>query len=116
MILVYPVIIMGKKTHSGTRDNLLGKTPSATDLALLSNEQQVTAQTPPTFLAHSKLDGLVPVENSAIFHAALLAHHVPSEFLELETGDHGLGCGQSKEWEMWQAHCLTWLQGRGLAK
>ncbi len=116
MVLVYPVITMGAKTHVGSRENLLGKTPSDADIALLSNETQVTPQTPPTFLAHSKKDSAVPVADSEMFYAALQANKVPAEFLELETGDHGLGCGHGPEWEMWLAHCLAWLQGRGLAK
>jgi acetyl esterase/lipase len=116
MLLVYPVITMGEKTHAGSRENLLGHNPSAADILSLSNEKQVTAQTPPTFLAHSKLDSVVSVDNSAMFYAALQAQHVPTEFYELATGDHGLGCGHGKEWNLWQQHCLAWLRERGLAK
>jgi acetyl esterase/lipase len=116
MLLIYPVVTMGEKTHVGSRNNLLGAAPSTADITLLSNELQVTEQTPPTFLAHSRVDSVVPVANSELFYAALQAHKVPAEFFELETGDHGLGCGHGKEWELWQQHCLAWLTERGLAK
>ena len=50
-VLVYPVITMGEKTHGGSKANLLGPNPTAENVALFSNEKQVTGQTPPTFLA-----------------------------------------------------------------
>lgn len=113
-ILVYPVITMGEQTHGGSRDNLLGPHAAPADLELLSNERQVTARTPPAFLAHSVQDSAVSVANSRLFYAALQAHGVPAEFLELPAGDHGLGCGQGAEWACWQAHCLAWLKARRL--
>jgi acetyl esterase/lipase len=33
MVLVYPVISMGEKGHAGSRQNLLGKNPSAADIS-----------------------------------------------------------------------------------
>ena len=110
MVLVYPVISMGPKSHGGSRENLLGKTPTPELIELLSNEKQVTPQTPPAFLAHSKLDHAVPVENSAMFYDALKAHGVAAEFLELPTGDHGLGCGKGPQWTEWQSKCSEWLK------
>jgi acetyl esterase/lipase len=115
LVLIYPVITMGEKGNVGTRENLLGRNPPAADIELLSNEKQVTERTPPTFLAHAKTDSVVPIENSALFAAALKAHNVPAEFLELPTGAHGLGCGKGPEWMAWQAKCLEWLKARGLA-
>src|SRR5205085_1282572 len=52
LILLYPVIsFTAPYTHKGSRTNLLGKSPDAALVASLSNETQVTARTPPTFLA-----------------------------------------------------------------
>jgi acetyl esterase/lipase len=116
MVLVYPVITMGPKSHGGSRANLLGPNPTPDLVDLLSNEKQVTEKTPPAFLAHSKTDQLVPVENSAMFYEALKAHQVPAEFLELPEGAHGLGCGKGPQWEAWQAKCLPWLTARGIAR
>ncbi len=66
-ILCYPVITMGEYTHQGSRNNLLGQNPPEELVKLLSNELQVTPQTPPTFLWHTAEDGAVPVENSLMF-------------------------------------------------
>ena len=53
-ILSYPVITMRDPyVHRGSRQNLLGPSPSAHLLDLLSNELQVTSETPPTFLFHT---------------------------------------------------------------
>ncbi len=110
MVLVYPVISMGEQTHGGSRANLLGKSPSAADIELLSNEKQVTDKTPPAFLVHSKTDRAVGVINSAMFHDALKTHKIETEFLEMPAGDHGLGCGNGPLWAEWQAKCAEWLK------
>src|SRR5688572_12312241 len=55
-ILCYPVITLGEKTHGGSKKNLLGENPSEELVRLLSNELQVTTQTPPTFLWHTAED------------------------------------------------------------
>ncbi len=110
MILIYPVISMGEKGHAGSRANLLGPNPTAADIELLSNEKQVTADTPPTFLAHSKKDSMVNVEQSQMFYGALMKNKVKTTFHELPTGDHGLGCGNGPEWAAWQKACTEWLK------
>src|ERR1700688_2394818 len=52
MVLLYPVITFGSMAHVGSRENLIGKTPSDDLLNLYSNEKQVTGNTPPTLLVH----------------------------------------------------------------
>lgn len=116
LALIYPVITMGTFSHAGSVRRLLGETPSAELIALLSNEKHVTAGTPPTFLAHSKADQLVPSENSASFAEACRLKNVPVEYVELEQGAHGLGCGKSPEWEAWQAKYIIWLTAHGLIR
>jgi acetyl esterase/lipase len=115
-ILVYPVITMGEKGHAGCRETLLGKTPKKEDVESLSLEAQVTAQTPPTFLVHSKTDQVVPVAHSLMFQEALKAKGVPCEYCELPTGAHGLGCGKGDLWQQWQAQCAAWLKKNGWGK
>src|SRR5262245_12666591 len=90
VIAVYPVVIMDEKTHKGCMNNLFGKDPSPQTVALYSNEKQVTAKTPPAFLAHAQDDKVVPPEHSRAFFQALQAHKVPAEYLELPSGGHGL--------------------------
>jgi acetyl esterase/lipase len=109
VILVYPVITMSQKTHGGSRDNLLGRDPKPEWVNLFSNEKQVTDKTPPMFLAHAKDDTLVPPENSRAMVAALKAHHVASEYLELPSGGHGLNGYKGPNWDAWQVASLKWL-------
>lgn len=109
MILIYPVITMTDKGHAGSRTNLLGKIPDPKLLNSFSNEKQVTATTPPTFLAHAKDDRPVPPENSQMFHDALLAHNVPARYLELPSGGHGLNGYKGPMWDAWQTQSLAWL-------
>ena len=110
MILVYPVISMGEKGHGGSRTNLLGKQPDEKHVKLFSNELQVTAKTPPAFLAHAKDDKPVPPENSKLFHDALQAQKVPSKYLELASGGHGLNGYKGPMWDAWQSQSLVWLE------
>ena len=109
MILIYPVITMGDKTHRGSRRNLLGKDPTRENVALFSNETQVTEQTPPAYLAHAKDDRAVVPDNSRMFHKALKDHKVASEYLELPSGGHGLNGYRGPMWEAWQTGSLRWL-------
>ncbi len=108
-ILVYPVITMDATTHQGSRNNLLGKDPSPKLIELYSNEKQVTAKTPPTFLAHAKDDKAVVSANSQMFYDALQRHKVPSKYLELPSGGHGLNGYQGPMWDAWQEQSLAWL-------
>jgi acetyl esterase/lipase len=109
MILVYPVITMGEKTHGGSRNNLLGKNPDAKLVDLFSNEKQVSAKTPPAFLAHAKDDRAVVPENSKAFYDALQMHKVPAKYLELPSGGHGLNGYKGPMWDAWQEQSLAWL-------
>jgi acetyl esterase/lipase len=109
MILVYPVITMGEKTHQGSKDNLLGKDPSPKLVELFSNEKQVTARTPPTFLAHAVDDTPVPPDNSESFYMALQAQKVAAQYLELPSGGHGLNGYKGPMWDAWQEKSLAWL-------
>jgi len=112
-VLCYPVITMAGGTHSGSRDNLLGKNPPAGLIDELSNERHVTSDTPPCFLFHTADDPVVPVENSLNFAAALKRANVPFELHVYEHGPHGIGLGSSN-WDPahrhpWTTECQRWL-------
>jgi len=111
MILVYPVITMLEPTtHGGSRKNLLGETPSDELVRRYSNELQVTAETPPTFLVHAGDDEAVPVQNSLRFYDALLAHHVPAELHVYPHGGHGFSLALNKgHLQDWPQLCARWL-------
>jgi acetyl esterase/lipase len=114
MVLIYPVITMGEKTHSLTKKNLLGVNPVAGLVNLYSNEKQVIQNTPPTFLAHAVDDTAVPPENSRLFFTALKEVGVAAEYLELPYGGHGLNGCQGPMWEAWKERSLAWLLARGI--
>jgi acetyl esterase/lipase len=117
-ILCYPVISFGEKGHAGSMHNLLGPDPPPDLVRLLSNELQVTKQTPPTFLFHTADDPVVPVENSLLFAASLAREKVPFALHVYPHGPHGLGLG-THEWNPsarhpWTTECALWLKSQGV--
>ena len=118
-ILCYAVITMGKYTHQGSKNNLLGKDPSPELVKLLSNELQVTSQTPPTFVWHTAEDSAVPVENSLDFAAALRRAKVPFDLHVYQKGRHGIGLADKAPFSNphpWAKDCVFWLKQQGFVK
>jgi acetyl esterase/lipase len=116
MVLVYPVITMDDKyTHRGSKRNLLGENPDEKLVTHLSNETQVTENTPPTFLILSHEDKAVPSPNGVGFYLALHKSGVPAEMHVYEKGAHGFGLAPFDPiLGQWPDVCITWLKGRGL--
>lgn len=114
-LLIYPVISMEVGiTHMGSRENLLGRNPSADRVIHFSNELQVNEQTPPAFLVHSIDDEAVPVQNSIAYAQALQKNHVPCELHVYQSGGHGYGLGRSVNTEStWPDACRKWLEANG---
>lgn len=116
MILGYPVISLAEHVaHIGSRNNLLGKSPSDELVERFSNELQVTEDTPPTFIFHSQDDTGVPVQHSLLFYQALLQAKVPVEMHLYPEGGHGYSLGVNAEgtFTQWPATCIQWLEDRG---
>jgi len=116
LILAYPVIsLTAPYTHKLSRKNLLGEQPDVKLLDSLSNETQVTPQTPPTFLFHTNADSGVPPENSVAFYLALRKAQVPAEMHIFAKGEHGVGLGLGDPaLAEWPALLTHWLRGLGL--
>jgi len=116
LILCYPVIAFDEPyTHRGSQINLLGKDADPKLVRSLSNEKQVTAETPPTFLFHTDEDKGVPAENSVQFYLALRRAGVPAELHVFQHGRHGLGLAAGVTGTaLWPKCCEAWLRGRGL--
>lgn len=116
LILGYPVISFTTEyVHTGSRRNLLGENPNPSLIELLSNEKQVTAETPPTFLFHTNEDQSVPAENSVLFYLALRKAGVPAELHIYEKGRHGVGLAPTdKVLSSWPGRLADWLYSRGL--
>jgi acetyl esterase/lipase len=121
-ILAYPVISMEDgTTHGGSKKNLLGDKPDAKLVELMSNEKQVTKDTPPVFLFHTSADTAVPPENAIKFYAACKKAGVPVELHIYEKGRHGVGLGRDEKWTggeksvaTWPDRLTDWLKQRGL--
>ena len=116
MILIYPVVSFTEWcAHSGSRRNLLGNDPDGNLVESLSNEKQVTSETPPTFLVHTYEDKGVPAENSIYFYLALRKAKVPAEMHLYQKGRHGFGLGKNHgAVSSWPARCADWMRGQGL--
>jgi dipeptidyl aminopeptidase/acylaminoacyl peptidase len=82
-------------------------------LDLYSNEKQVTANTPPTFLVHAEDDNVVPVQNSLLFYDALLKNKVKAELHLFQEGGHGFGMYNSKNKGKWFEWAAAWLEENG---
>ena len=121
LLLCYPVITSGEKAHEESFRNLLGEQYEEKKEEL-SLENQVTPDTPPTFLWHTATDETVPVENSLYFFQACLQQGVSAELHIYPVGGHGLslaneetcranGIGVKKECQSWINLAQTWLEG-----
>ena len=98
-------------THAGSRSNLLGDKPSQALIDLLSNEKQVTSQTPPTFIVQTADDPVVPMENALLFAGACRKAGVPVELHLYEHGPHGIGLGGNDPiLSTWPKLCASWLR------
>lgn len=114
-LLLYPVISMKPPyTHGGSRNNLLGTGPAPELEEMLTNDDHVTPQTPPTFIFHTADDQAVPVEQSLSYVLALRKCKVPVEAHIYETGNHGLGLSYT-HWptHTWPDLAAAWLRRRG---
>ena len=112
MILCYPVIAFDEPfSHRGSQRNLLGENPEAALVRSLSNEKQITPETPPTFLFHTDEDKGVPAENSVMFYLALRRAGVPAEMHIYRVGRHGLGlAGETPGARHWPKQCEDWMR------
>lgn len=111
-ILFYPVESMKDDfTHVPTRQNFLGADPTSEIIALHSNELHVTAKVPPTFIALSDNDPVVPQISTLKYFSALKKNHVPACMYIFPNGGHGWTFDSSFEYlEMCKELLLKWLK------
>ncbi|TLF44434.1 alpha/beta hydrolase [Maribacter aurantiacus] len=111
MALGYPVITFGGKTHGGSKKNLIGENPSEAMIGHFSNEKQVSADTPPTFLMHATDDGAVPVENSLLFFQALRDNGVSATMHIYPKGGHGFSlASKDNHLRGWTERMFEWIE------
>ncbi|MDP3071459.1 MAG: alpha/beta hydrolase [Opitutaceae bacterium] len=115
LVLVFPVVTMMEPFgHGASRRSLLGENPSPELKHRLSVDEQVTKDTPPTFLVHSAEDTVVPVENSLLFYQAMRRAEAPIELHLYPRGPHGSGMSPSLgPTAEWPRHCESWMRFNG---
>ena len=114
LIFSYPVLTSGMFTHKDSFKNLLGENLPQKNLELLSLENNVTKDVPPSFLWHTANDEGVPVETSLLFAIELSKHKVPFELHIYPDGMHGLGLAtELSRVVTWFGLCREWLRSMG---
>jgi acetyl esterase/lipase len=114
---IYAVQSMSQPlAHGGSRDMLLGPNASLELQRAHSPAHNVTAATPPCFMAHAEDDTTVSVENTVEMRAALKAAGVKVETHLFTAGGHGLGLpGPAGEpARHWKEMFVTWARAQGL--
>lgn len=121
-VLCYPVITSGEKRHDGSIVNIVGADYPAEMMETVSLEKQVSEATPPVFIWHTADDGLVPVENTLMFTAALAEKKIPFACHIFESGVHGLSlCDDSTagydghinpDCARWFGMAVDWIKSR----
>ena len=110
-ILLYPVVTMLQNTHGGSRNELLGKSPTTEQIRHFSNELQVTSDTPQAFIVLSSDDGAVPPSNGVNYYLALQKNNVPASLHVYPTGGHGWGYRDNFKYkQQWTQELEKWLR------
>lgn len=116
-ILIYPVITMDTLfTHMGSRENLIGTSPSNELAEFFSLENQVSEQTPITFMVHAINDKAVPVENSDRYAQTLFEKGGDVTKVILPAGGHGFGFREDTPVGWWTQYLEVWLRIKNLSK
>jgi len=102
--------------HGGSRDMLLGPNPTPQIERAHSPAHNVTAATPPCFLAHAEDDRVVSPENTVEMRTALKAAGVKVETHLFTAGGHGFGLpGPAGEpARHWNEMFVNWARAQGL--
>lgn len=120
-VLCYPVITDDPAYyHELTIKNFVGHTPTERNEKGCACELQISDQTPPTFLWHTKTDAVVPVQNSLIYARELAERGIDFELHIYPFGEHGLStvdelcCAglddKTKVCHQWLTDCKRWLK------
>ncbi|MGC4108282.1 MAG: alpha/beta hydrolase [Thermomicrobiales bacterium] len=113
-VLCYAVISLVATPHVGSLENLLGPDASEAVMHAMSLDEQVNAETPPTFLWHTSDDAAVDVRHSLRFAAALRKHGVPFGLHVYPVGRHGLGLAtEDTTVGLWTAEAAIFLKDLG---
>ena len=111
---------MGDNTHGGSKKNLLGENPAPELIELLSNEKQVTKDTPPMLhLAHMGRQRRESRKLPRFRRRPPAQAGVPFDLHVYQKGAHGIGLGGGRAGGVlhpWAADCLYWLKAQGFVR
>jgi acetyl esterase/lipase len=114
MILLSPVVSMGRYAHPGSRRNFLGADTTQAMIQKFSNELQVSENTPPAFIVHAQNDSTVSPRNSLLYYQALIEKNVQASIHIFPQGGHSIGLvdnpGSS---DLWLDLLYLWLNESG---
>ena len=118
MLLLYPVISFREDIgHMGSRKNLIGEGNDWKLAKQYSNELNVTAETPPTFLILADDDKTVNTQNSVDFYLALKKYNTPAEMHIFQEGGHGFGMTKKNlPVDQWPDLFYNWLKAMKFVK
>ena len=111
MILLSPVVTMGVYAHPGSKRNFLGPDTTMAMINEYSNELQVSAQTPPSFIVHAVNDKTVNIKNSLLFYNALIENNVNASIHTFPQGGHGIRMDDNPgSTDLWLELLERWLK------
>ena len=117
MVLLSPVITMGKMAHPGSKKNFLGADTSKAMIEKYSAELNVSAFTPPAFMVHALNDSTVKVQNSLLFYNALVDKKINASLHVFPQGGHGIRLDENPgSTDLWTNLLELWLKETGFVK
>ncbi len=110
MVLISPVITMGKFAHQGSLNNFLGKNPTQNHIDSFSNENRVSITTPPAFIVLAQNDPVVNPINGMLFYQAMTEKNISGSLHIFPEGGHSIALMNSpKSINLWTQLCQEWL-------
>jgi acetyl esterase/lipase len=117
MVLLSPVITMGKYAHPGSRKLFLGGDTTAVMIEKYSNDLQVSSFTPPAFIVHALNDSTVNVHNSLLFYNALVDKKINASIHVFPQGGHGIRLDENPgSTDLWLNLLELWMKESGFVK
>lgn len=117
MLLLSPVITMGKYAHPGSRKLFMGADSTAAMIEKYSGELQVSAFTPPAFIVHALNDSTVNVKNSLLFYNALVEKKINASIHVFPQGGHGIRLDENPgSTDLWTNLLELWMKETGFVK
>lgn len=101
LVLIYPVITMGKDTHRVSRGHFMGKKPSDESINQYSVEKHITSEFPMTFVWCGDTDHSVKPVNSGMLVKQLKKNNVKYEFHLYPRVGHGVGLATGTSAASW---------------